>query len=127
MESINHRLTFYKKIADAGSEADLEAVADELRERFGPLPESVTQLIWAAGLRQGAEKLATKSLEWRSDGLHIVFYPQSPVAAEKIVSALEGAPPGSRMTAEDRIFLRWSSAQSPERFGEALTLLRSLQ
>ena len=127
VESINQRLTFYKKIADASSDADLEEIAGELRERFGPPPEPVLHLLRGARLKITAENLGVKSLDWREDGLRLSFYPQAPVAPEKIVAALKEAPPGSRLTDQDRLLLCWGSDGPRERFGEALSLLQSLE
>jgi transcription-repair coupling factor (superfamily II helicase) len=127
VESINQRLTFYKKIADASAEADLEEIAGELRERFGSLPEPVLHLLRGARLKIAAEKLGVKTLDWREDSLRLSFHPQSPVAPEKIVAALKEAPPGSSLTDQDRLVLRWGSDGPQGRFNEAFSLLQSLE
>jgi transcription-repair coupling factor (superfamily II helicase) len=127
VEEINQRLTFYKKIADASSEDDLEEIADELRERFGPLPEPALHLIWAARLKLLGEQADVKNLDWKSAGLEIAFHPQCSVPPEKIISLLSKAPPGSTMAGEDRLRWAWSSPSLPDRFTEAIDLLRSLR
>jgi transcription-repair coupling factor (superfamily II helicase) len=127
VESINQRLTLYKKIADASSDADLEEITGELRERFGPPPEPVLHLLRGARLKIAAENLDVKSLDWREDGLRLSFYPQAPVAPEKIVAALKEAPPGSRLMDQDRLLLCWGSDEPRERFSEALSLLQGLE
>ena len=45
------RLASYRAMAEAASEADVEAVRDELADRYGPLPEPVTNLLEVAKLR----------------------------------------------------------------------------
>jgi transcription-repair coupling factor (superfamily II helicase) len=127
VEEINQRLTFYKKIADASSEDDLEEIADELRERFGPLPEPALHLLWAARLKLLGEQADVKNLDWKSGGLEIAFHPQCSVPPEKITSLLSKAPPGSTMAGEDRLRWAWSSLSLPDRFAEAIDLLRSLR
>ena len=46
------RLEAYRKLADADSESALTAVVDELSDRYGPLPEPVSNLVEVARLRQ---------------------------------------------------------------------------
>ena len=53
-EYISHerlRLEAYQRLADAADSAAIAAVADELRDRFGPLPEPVEHLLLVARLR----------------------------------------------------------------------------
>jgi transcription-repair coupling factor (superfamily II helicase) len=45
------RLAAYRAMAEATSHADVEAVRDELADRYGPLPEPVTNLLEVAALR----------------------------------------------------------------------------
>lgn len=45
------RLQAYRSIAAAATEADIQAVREELTDRYGPLPEPVENLLLVAGLR----------------------------------------------------------------------------
>jgi len=45
------RLAAYRAMAEAANEADVEAVRDELTDRYGPLPEPVVNLLDVAKLR----------------------------------------------------------------------------
>ncbi|MGH8890208.1 MAG: transcription-repair coupling factor [Acidothermaceae bacterium] len=45
------RLAAYRAMAEASNEADIEAVRDELADRYGPLPEPVANLLEVAKLR----------------------------------------------------------------------------
>jgi transcription-repair coupling factor (superfamily II helicase) len=45
------RLAAYRALAEAVSEADVEAVREELADRYGPLPEPVANLVEVAKLR----------------------------------------------------------------------------
>ncbi|MEZ7007657.1 transcription-repair coupling factor [Streptomyces sp. AD55] len=45
------RLQAYRSIAAANSEEDVQAVREELADRYGPLPEPVENLLLVAGLR----------------------------------------------------------------------------
>jgi transcription-repair coupling factor (superfamily II helicase) len=127
LEEINQRLTFYKKIADAPSEEELEEVAAELRERYGALPEAALHLLWGARLKLLGEKADVKSLEWRQGGLDVTFHAQCSVAPERIVALLAKAPAGSGMKGAETLHRAWESDGSTDRFAEAADLLRSLR
>jgi transcription-repair coupling factor (superfamily II helicase) len=45
------RLAAYRAMAEATTEADVDAVRDELADRYGPLPQPVTNLLEVAKLR----------------------------------------------------------------------------
>jgi transcription-repair coupling factor (superfamily II helicase) len=51
------KLEFYKKVHAAASEADVRAVEEELRDRFGPYPAGVGNLLRLARIRVAAQEL----------------------------------------------------------------------
>ena len=57
---VNTRLSFYKRIASAKNEQDLEEIKVELIDRFGRLPDAARNLLDIARLRQQAQKLGIR-------------------------------------------------------------------
>ncbi|STI76453.1 transcription-repair coupling factor [Escherichia coli] len=53
---VNTRLSFYKRIASAKTENELEEIKVELIDRFGLLPDPARTLLDVARLRQQAQK-----------------------------------------------------------------------
>ena len=51
------RLDLYRRIADTKGEIELTAIADEMRDRFGELPDEVSTLLQVAQLRNTAKEL----------------------------------------------------------------------
>ncbi len=121
------RLLIYKRIADTADAVELEDLARELRERFGPLPPPVRHLLWASALRCEGEKAGAKTVDWKTDSLEIAFYPGAEVRGEAVLAVLQGAPAGSRMTGGHSLLWRWGTGDGEGRYGEALGLLRGLQ
>jgi transcription-repair coupling factor (superfamily II helicase) len=66
VQTITERLTLYRQLDDSQTDADLERFETMLRDRFGPLPNAVMELIDAVRLRWiamdgGIERLILKN------------------------------------------------------------------
>jgi len=69
------RLEAYKRIAAAGTETDVEAVREELADRYGPLPQPVANLLEVARFRVFAR--STGVAEVSMQGNHVRFAPMA--------------------------------------------------
>lgn len=67
VEDENLRLGLYRKLASAGAEPEVDALAAELRDRFGPLPAPAARLLQLARLRIRAAGRDIRSIEVRED------------------------------------------------------------
>ncbi len=56
VESERLRLEMYKRLAQTRSNADIDAVAEELRDRYGPLPDPAATLLAVARFRLAARE-----------------------------------------------------------------------
>ena len=54
---VNQRLTVYRRVAAVRNEADLDRIMDEVRDRYGPPPDSVLNLAEYAAIRLMADRL----------------------------------------------------------------------
>ncbi len=70
------RLRLYRRIADLQDEAEIEALANEFEDRFGPLPEMVTNLFYQMRVKIRAEKIGLASLGWET-GQVVLRYPSA--------------------------------------------------
>jgi len=59
----NQRLTFYRRVAASRTMTDLDRVLDEIRDRFGPLPDSVLNLADYGRIRIMADQLGLESAD----------------------------------------------------------------
>jgi len=62
-----HRIDIYRKLAQATDKESLEALARELRDRFGPVPPAVELLLQVAELKRLASERAITTLEVKED------------------------------------------------------------
>jgi transcription-repair coupling factor (superfamily II helicase) len=67
------KLDFYRRLARAGASGDIEPLRDELRERFGLLPDSAENLLDMARLRAIGAELGLQHLLVRGDEARLTF------------------------------------------------------
>jgi transcription-repair coupling factor (superfamily II helicase) len=74
---MNQRLTIYRKVADARTDAELDQILTELRDRYGPIPEAVEHLEQYGRIRIMADKLGVESIDRQAQTVIIKFRPDS--------------------------------------------------
>jgi transcription-repair coupling factor (superfamily II helicase) len=79
----NLRLEIYRRIA-AGERGDREII-HELRDRFGPPPESVLRLVEVASLKRLAERLRVQTISMKGANLQIRLRRDSPVDPDRLI------------------------------------------
>jgi transcription-repair coupling factor (superfamily II helicase) len=81
----SQRLRMYKRISSARDTAELDALRQEMIDRFGPYPEAVDHLFRYAALRQETFSLQLQSIERSRNQIHFRFVDQSRVSAQKLL------------------------------------------
>jgi len=75
----NQRLRSYKRIADVKDEEQAKRLKDELADRYGPVPEEVTNLVRFSLLKSLAEHIGVESIDRRQGVANIKFHQQSKI------------------------------------------------
>jgi transcription-repair coupling factor (superfamily II helicase) len=75
------RLRLYRRLADLTDEAALEALTEEFTDRFGPLPEMITNLFYQMRVKMRAEKAGLISVGMEN-GQIVLRYPTPPEGTE---------------------------------------------
>jgi transcription-repair coupling factor (superfamily II helicase) len=83
------RLRMYKRISALKSEESLHDMEAELVDRYGPIPEPVSQLLKYAVLKSRAEQLMIQSVERKGDEIRMRFHAQTPVSPEKLMEIVQ--------------------------------------
>jgi transcription-repair coupling factor (superfamily II helicase) len=86
----NLRMEVYRKIA--AGEVEPEAMLAELRDRFGPPPQAVYQLLEVARLKRLAERLRVQSLSWAKGELVIRLRRDARIDPERLVELVSTRP-----------------------------------
>jgi transcription-repair coupling factor (superfamily II helicase) len=95
---VHQRMALYKRISQVRSAEEIEAVATEIRDRYGPPTPEVETLLGYAFLRMRAEALGVLQVDLGAAALHLRLSPEGPLALA--VTAVVKALPGARVSAE---------------------------
>jgi transcription-repair coupling factor (superfamily II helicase) len=81
----HQRLRAYKRMAEAKTEADAEAILEELSDRYGPPPEVVKNLLSFSVLKTVVEGAGVEAIDRRQGMLNIKFHKESRVDPAKLL------------------------------------------
>jgi transcription-repair coupling factor (superfamily II helicase) len=82
---MNQRLTVYRKVAGARTEADLQGTVEELADRYGPVPESVLNLVEYGRIRILADRLRVETIDREGDSVVLKFRTDTRVDPAELV------------------------------------------
>ncbi len=74
---MNQRLTVYRRIAGVRTDAELNRLVDEVRDRYGPPPVSVLNLAEYASIRLLADRIGLESLDREGQTVVLRFRPDA--------------------------------------------------
>ena len=124
IENEGTRLRVYKRIAGADAEEARDEILAELRDRFGPPPPAVENLLEYALLKALAEKSLVASIERRGERVAIRWHEDTPVKPEQLVKIIR-ARKDMRLDPAGTLWIEWK--RQPEGIVQAIrNVLRSL-
>ena len=94
IHDMNQRLMVYRKVASARTEQELSAVLDEVRDRYGPPPESVLNLAEFGRIRIKADRLDVEAVDREGRLVVIKFRPNARIDGVRLVKIV-GSWPGA--------------------------------
>jgi transcription-repair coupling factor (superfamily II helicase) len=115
LPDIHLRLVLYKRIANAGSDAGLDALRSELTDRFGHLPGPTTNLLRITALRLQALECGIARLQAGASGGSIEFGADTRVDPARLVRLIETDSRQFRLDPRQRLVFRKDLADPQER------------
>jgi len=85
------KMELYKRVAAISTEEDLESIAGEIQDRFGPLPEEVHSLVSLAEIRVICKRLNIVSLRERSGELELEFGKVAKISPDRVVNLIQSS------------------------------------
>ena len=97
------KIEIYKRIAACTSEADVDALSLEVRDRFGPIPEIVSSLFRLSGLKAEGRAAGVRSLVQQGRYIAIEFVRNHDIDPARVVGLVQKA--GARLVPGDKLLL----------------------
>jgi len=122
---VHERLVLYKRLASCDDEASLNALQEEMIDRFGLLPEPSEVLLAAHRLRIRIQPLGIRRLDASESGLVVQFVPKPPIDPMRIITLIQTRR-DCKLAGPDRIRISLSCPGLPERLAAIESLIKAL-
>jgi transcription-repair coupling factor (superfamily II helicase) len=120
------RYITYRKITSCHSEDALADLKEELRDRYGALPDETVNLLEVIALKEALIKLRIKRLDQGETNLVFSFSEHTPVSPAQLLDIINGAKGAMRLTPDSRLVVTVKPGQPETIIQEAKKILRSL-
>ncbi len=111
VESITERLSLYQRLDSCETEEELQTMAAEMKDRFGPLPQQVDDLFISVRCRRLAVALGFEKMSLKDDALRCYFInrPDSPYfespTFQRILSFIQTGTNKAKLKQSGRLFI----------------------
>jgi len=122
---VHERLTLYKRMANCGTREDLEALREELVDRFGTLPEAAQALLASHELRLAAQAAGVARIDATHETVLLHFAKNAPLDGAKIVALVQSRG-DLRLSGPERLRLQAKMPEWRDRAREAQALMARL-
>jgi transcription-repair coupling factor (superfamily II helicase) len=123
---VSQRLTVYKRLAGVRGVPDIEALAAELTDRYGPLPPLVDTLMRLMELRRWLKDLRVVRARRRAEAIVLEFGERTPVAAERLVALVRASKGRLRLAGGSALAVTPAAADHDGLIAELRELLQRL-
>ena len=123
---VSQRLVVYKRLAGIRGVPDLEAIAEELADRYGPVPPLVDTLMRLMELRRWFKDLRVLRARRRGDAIVLEFDPATPVATDTLLAVVARERGHLRLTSGSALEVRPQATDHDGLIAELRTLLQRL-
>jgi transcription-repair coupling factor (superfamily II helicase) len=97
------RLNLYRRLSTLNDKSELEAITEEIRDRFGPPPPEVGNLLGVMSIRLLLKELRVNRLDMGTAGFTLSFAGGNEADAQRLVSLAEDSPHRYRFLSENRL------------------------
>jgi transcription-repair coupling factor (superfamily II helicase) len=122
----NERLVLYRRLARAQREEDLGEIRDEMRDRFGPVPTLIENLIAAMNVRRQMKQLMILSAIMKGDQLEIRFHPDAPVDPALLTRLVDQNRRTMKLTPAFQVVVKSEAGEYEQLFAQLDGVLQAL-
>jgi transcription-repair coupling factor (superfamily II helicase) len=100
---VHERLSLYKRLADAQTREDLEALREELVDRFGELPEPARALVECHMVRIAARPLGVTRVDVTHEAVQLQFMKNPPLDGAKVIDFIRNKGRQARLAGPEKL------------------------
>ncbi len=120
------RLRLYRRLSHCRTEEAVEAIREELEDRFGKLPEETAHLLDVIKVKILLTQLSVRKFEETPSQMIFSFDPSTSISPQKMVEMVQRGDGRTRLTPEGRLIIEDWAELHPDPFEAARKLLQQL-
>jgi transcription-repair coupling factor (superfamily II helicase) len=122
----NQRLYFYKRLASLKDALELGELKEEIKDRFGPYPDTAENLFLVMNLRRVLKEFLVQQISFSDGKVFLLFHSESPVKVEKLLELMQKQKNRFRMSPDGRLSFTPRNSEWVSLMDEVAELLRTL-
>ena len=103
LPDVHMRLIMYKRIASVKDKSELNELKEEMIDRFGMLPEAVTNLFEISKLKQKARPLGIRKIDIGLNGGRVFFEENASIDPNGIIQLIQSKPSRFKLDGQDKL------------------------
>ncbi len=123
---LNIRLALYRRVSEAEKLADREALASELIDRFGPIPEEAEQLLKVVGIKGLCREANVAKLDIGPKGAVVTFRNDSFNNPLGLVKLIQSRPNDWRLRPDQKLMVKGEWPEADARLAAAERIMQEL-
>ncbi|MDP2809714.1 MAG: transcription-repair coupling factor [Rhodocyclaceae bacterium] len=123
---VHERLTLYKRLADCDAEDELQAMQEELIDRFGDQPEQAQALLETHKLRLAGKAIGIARLDAGPASIQLQLIPNPPIDPANVILLIQ-SDRAFKLAGPDRLVWKKETATLKDRVAAVRELFRRLK
>jgi transcription-repair coupling factor (superfamily II helicase) len=126
IDDIGVRLSFYKRLAGADSEGEVEAIAEEMEDRFGPAPDAARTFVRAMALKPELRRLRVLGCEATRARVTLHLADDAPIDVARLVVMVTQSKGRLKLTPDRKLSVKCDENAEGDSLERIDTFLREL-
>jgi transcription-repair coupling factor (superfamily II helicase) len=127
IDDIGVRLSFYKRFAAAESESMVQAIADEMEDRFGPPPDAARTFVRAMTLKPALRALRVLGCEANPGRVTLHLADDAPIDVARLVVMVAQSKGRLKLTPDRKLSAKFDEKSEGDPIDRATAFLRELE
>jgi transcription-repair coupling factor (superfamily II helicase) len=123
----NQRLVFYRRLAGIKGQSDLDEIAADMRDRYGPLPPLVDSLLRVMDLRRSLKDHMVMRAALREGMVTLHFHPDAPVDVDRLIALVQRGKGRFKLSADSQLSFRPAASDWDGLVAESKSVLQELR